>query len=132
ASTEARKLLNGGLRRERERYLLDREHAAVDLDELERLVGAAARAENGDDEREVLETALTLFRGEPFSGIEAVWAEGEARRLRAIAVEIVERIGRLRLAAGEASGALEAAERGIALDLLDERLWRLALEAEGA
>jgi DNA-binding SARP family transcriptional activator len=42
---------------------------------------------------------------------------------------VLERLGRLRLDAGEATAALDAAERGIALDLLNEGLWRLALEA---
>lgn len=41
-----------------------------------------------------------------------------------------QRVGRLRLDTAEAMGALDAAERGIALDLLNEGVWRLALEAE--
>jgi DNA-binding SARP family transcriptional activator len=132
ASAEARKILNGGVRRDHDRYLLDRDSVIVDLDELETLFTQAARADSIDEERRALESALALFRGEPFAGIEAPWAESEARRLRALAVDILERVGRLRLDAGEATGALDAAERGIALDLLNEGLWRLALEAEGA
>jgi DNA-binding SARP family transcriptional activator len=132
ASAEARKVLDGGLRREHGRYGLDRNRVAVDLDELESLLAHAANAESTDQQREGLERALSLFHGEPFAGIETPWAEGEARRLRALAVDILERLGRLRLDAGEATGALDAAERGIALDLLNEGLWRLALEAEGA
>ena len=46
-------------------------------------------------------------------------------------VELLEQVGRARLEAGDARGALEAAERGLAVDLLNEVLWRLALEAEG-
>jgi DNA-binding SARP family transcriptional activator len=132
ASAEARKVLDGGLRREHGRYMLDRGRVAIDLDELEDLLAQAARGDNADQQREALERALSLFRGEPFAGIETAWAEGEARRLRALAVDILERLGRLRLSADEATGALDAAERGIALDLLNEGLWRLALEAEGA
>src|SRR5439155_9105999 len=55
ASTEVRKLLNGGLRREHDRYRLRREHIAVDLDELEHRLAAAARAANADQERGELE-----------------------------------------------------------------------------
>jgi DNA-binding SARP family transcriptional activator len=32
--------------------------------------------------------------------------------------------------AGDVRGALDAAERGLAVDVLNEGLWRLALEAE--
>jgi DNA-binding SARP family transcriptional activator len=132
ASAEARKVLDGGLRREHGRYILDRERIVIDLDELEDTLAQAAKADEADQQREALERALRLFRGEPFAGIETAWAEGEARRLRALAVDILDRLGRLRLEAGEATAALDAAERGIALDLLNESLWRLALEAEGA
>lgn len=131
ASTEARRALNGGLRRERGRYTLDRDRVTVDLDELESLFAEAADSDDGDEARRALERALSLFRGEPFDGIETAWAEGEGRRLRALAVDVLERLARLRLDVGEATSALDAAERGIALDLLNEGLWRLALEAEG-
>jgi two-component SAPR family response regulator len=132
ASAEARKVLDGGLRRERGRYLLDRNRVAIDLDDLESLLAQAVKTGSADRQREALERAVGLFRGEPFAGIETAWAEGEARRLRALAVDILERLGRLRLDSGEATGALDAADRGIALDLLNQGLWRLALEAEGA
>src|SRR5439155_1651198 len=130
ASAEARKVLDGGLRRERGRYLLDRERLIVDVDELGTLLAEAAEAETTDLERAALERALGLFRGEPFADIEGPWADGEARRLRAVAVDVIERLGRLRLEDGDTTAALDAAERGIGLDLLNEGLWRLALEAE--
>jgi Bacterial transcriptional activator domain len=59
-------------------------------------------------------------------------AGGELRRLRAIHVDLLEQVGRGRLAAGEPNAALEAGERGLAIDVLNEGLWRLALEAENA
>ena len=43
-----------------------------------------------------------------------------------------KRVGRARLRRGDARDALEAAERGLIVDELNEALWRLALEAEGA
>ena len=132
ASAEARKALGDALHRDGRRYLLNRSMLDIDLDRLDQLIGEAAQAGNLDDERAALEAALNLFRGEPFTGIETDWAESEARRLRAVAVDILKRIARLRLKAGEHAAALDAAERGIALDALNEGLWRLALEAEGA
>lgn len=130
SASDARRLLGSALRRERERYRLDRRRVRVDLDELERLLAAADRAEDATAERELRERAFALFRGEPLAGADYPWAEGELRRLRACFVELAERLGGLRLAAGDARGALAACERGLAVDALDERLWRLAMEAE--
>jgi DNA-binding SARP family transcriptional activator len=50
----------------------------------------------------------------------------------AIASELVEQVGRNRLGARRTFGrALELAERALAVDGLNEGLWRRALEAEG-
>jgi DNA-binding SARP family transcriptional activator len=131
-TTELRRLLPDGLRRDGERYLLDRNKVEIDLDQLEQLSRSAAMESDACRQRALLEEALALFRGEPFAGIGTDWAEAEARRLRAVFVATFERLGRLRLDAGDAVGALAAAERGITLDDLNEPLWRLALEAEAA
>jgi DNA-binding SARP family transcriptional activator len=132
ASAEARKALGDAVHRDGRRYLLNRATLDIDLDRLDHLIGEAGQAAKADDRRAALEAALNLFRGEPFTGIETDWAESEARRLRAVAVDILKRLARLRLDAAEHAAALDAAERGIALDSLNEDLWRLALEAEGA
>jgi DNA-binding SARP family transcriptional activator len=129
-TSEVRRLLPDGLRRDGERYLLDRKHVQIDLDQLEELARSAANEHDAGCQRELLEQALALFRGEPFSGINTEWADAEARHLRAVAVATLERLGRLRLEGGDAAGALAAAEKGITLDELNEPLWRLALEAE--
>ena len=52
--------------------------------------------------------------------------------MRGTYAELLERVGRARLERGDVRGALDAAERGLAVDGLSEALWRLALEAEGA
>jgi DNA-binding SARP family transcriptional activator len=52
--------------------------------------------------------------------------------LRGTHAELLDLVGRARLNAGEARDALELAERGLAVDVLNEALWRLAFEAEGA
>jgi hypothetical protein len=57
---------------------------------------------------------------------------GRAPKAEAIHIDLLERVGRGRLAAGKARGALDVAERGLAIDGLNEGLWRLALEAESA
>ena len=45
---------------------------------------------------------------------------------------LAERGARIRLVAGDPRGSLDAAERGLALDSLNETFVRIALEAEGA
>jgi hypothetical protein len=54
------------------------------------------------------------------------------RSLSATLLDLLERVGRVRLAHGDARGALQMAEQAIALDQLHEPSWRLALQAEHA
>lgn len=104
----------------------------MDVDELDELLEEARRAGSSERVNELLETALALFRSEPLAGCDYVWLEGELRRLRVNYLELLKRVGRARLESGDARKALEAAERGLAVDVLDEGLWRLALQAEAA
>lgn len=129
AVRDARRLLGSAVAGDRNRYWLERTEIEVDVDELEPLLAAATTAEP-EGARRTLERALALFSGEPLSGSDYAWAEGELRRLRATYVDVLERVGRGRLDAGEARAALDAAERGLGIDGLNEGLWRLALEAE--
>lgn len=132
AVRDARRLLGAAIASERDGYWLDRAELDVDRDELERLLSAARVTENQQVEQRLLEQALELFASEPLAGSDYAWAEGELRRLRATQVELLERVGRIRLASGEPRRALELAERALALDGLNEGLWQLALEAESA
>jgi DNA-binding SARP family transcriptional activator len=131
AASEARRLLGDAFLRDRDTYTLDHQQILIDLDELDRL-RAEADAATAEHKQTLLEGALALFRGQPLAGIDALWADAEARRLCALQVELLERMGRVRLEAGEKIGALEAAERAHALDPSNERPVRLAMEAEAA
>ncbi|MFL5958659.1 MAG: BTAD domain-containing putative transcriptional regulator [Gaiellaceae bacterium] len=131
AVRDARRLLGTAIVGEHESYWLDRAHADVDLDELERLLAAANMAEP-ENAQALMESALRLFHGEPLAGADYAWSEGEVRRVRATFVDVLEQVARHRLEAGEARAALEAAERGLEVDTLNESLWRLAMEAESA
>jgi DNA-binding SARP family transcriptional activator len=131
AVRDARRLLGGAVTSERDHYSLDRAAVDVDVDELERLLAQANRAE-GEQAKELLETSLRLFRVEPLSGSDYAWSQTELPRLRATFVDLLERVGRRRLEARDAMGALDAAERGLEVDVLNESLWRLAMEAESA
>lgn len=81
-------------------------------------------------ERRALERGLGLLRGEPLAGWDHLWADTDAARLRATQAQLLERLGRTRLATDDAHGALEAAEQGLDRDALNESLWRLAMQAE--
>jgi DNA-binding SARP family transcriptional activator len=127
--SDARRTLGDGLTRDRERYRLDRSKIHIDLDELDRLLAATGEAQH---EREALETALALWRGQPLAGSDYPWAEGIVHQLHAALLDLLGRIGAARLQAGDPRGALQAAERAIGLDNLHEPSWRLALQADHA
>jgi DNA-binding SARP family transcriptional activator len=130
AARDARRLLGDGLASERDRYWLDRHQVRVDVDELEALLEQINGGASGREARR-LETAFALFHGEPLAGCDYAWSEGPVRSLRGTYVELIKRVGRARLESGDARGSLQVAERGLAVDALDEDMWRLALEAEG-
>jgi DNA-binding SARP family transcriptional activator len=129
AVSEARKLLDAAFQRDRDMYALDHAHLRIDVDELDGLRDEM-EATPGDEQRVHLERALALFRGEPLAGIDALWAASEQRRLTALRTDLLERAGRLRLGSGDASGALDFAERAAALDASNERPVQLAMEAD--
>lgn len=92
-----------------------------------------SRADATDDparRRDALEAALSLWRGDPLAGADYQWAVGTIRHLQAVHLDLLERVARARLDTGDATAALETAERGIASEELHEGLWRVALQAE--
>jgi DNA-binding SARP family transcriptional activator len=127
--SEARAQLGESIHRASERYLLDRQAVAVDLDQFEELL-ATAHAHRGDDREQLLERALALVRGQPLAGTDYPWAAGDMRRLRATIVDLLEQLGYLRLDEGNATGALAAAEQAIAFDAYNEAAHQLAMRAE--
>lgn len=132
AATEARRLLGDGFQRQRDNtYQLDRHRLSIDLDQLEQFRERAQTA-TGQEQRVLLEHALALYRGAPFAGIDALWADAEARRLQAIQIELLVQTARLRLQAGDATGALAAAEHASLLDRTNERPVQLAMQAQAA
>jgi DNA-binding SARP family transcriptional activator len=131
AASEARKLLGDAFVRERDTYNLDREQLRIDVDELDWLREQAHGAEE-EHEPALLDRALGLFRGEPLAGTDALWADSEQRRLTSLRLNLLERVGRLRLESGDAPGALEAADEAAMLDGSNECIVQLAMEAEAA
>ena len=130
AVSEARKLLGDAFERERDTYALDRERLRIDIDELDRIRREADAAPG--QKRVLLERALALFRAEPLSGIDALWAATDQRRLTALQADLLVRAGRLRLESGDAAGARDSAEAAAALDVSNELPVQLSMEAEAA
>lgn len=130
STSQARKLVGDAFISQRGHYSLDRRKITIDADELEALLAEAKAATTPAAERRVLERGLGLLRGEPLAGWDHIWADTDAARLRTTQAELLERLGRARLATDDAHGALEAAEQGLNRDSLDEALWRLAMQAE--
>jgi DNA-binding SARP family transcriptional activator len=126
STAEARRILGDAFLREDDgRYRLDRDRVWIDTDELSRQLDA-------DDASVSLDRTLALWRGEPLDGADYPWADSHLRQLRGAQIDLLVRAGAARLQARDARGALEAAERGIAIDQLHEPCWRLALQAEAA
>lgn len=129
--SEARSHLGKVIVREGDRYLLDRQIVAVDVDLFDALL-AQADAELGVDHDERLERALTLLRGQPLARTDYPWAVSDVHQLRARIVGLLEDFGHHRLADGNPTGALAAAEHAIALDAYNEAVHQLAMRAESA
>jgi DNA-binding SARP family transcriptional activator len=128
SASEARGQLGEVISRIGERYQLDRQTVAVDLDRFETLVTAADS--DTADRQALLEQALALVRGQPLAGSDYPWATGEVRRLRATIVDRLQELGYLRLDNSDSTGALAAAEQALTLDPLNEGAQRLAMQAE--
>jgi DNA-binding SARP family transcriptional activator len=118
--------------RDNDRYQLDRAQVSVDLDRLEELLSEISSDDHAETSLARLEDALKLFAGEPLAGLEFAWAESEQRRLQAVQLDLRERAGRLLLTTGDAASALAHAERGLSFEPYNEKLSRVAMEAEAA
>ncbi len=107
------------------------EHLVVDLWELQRLTGEAAKG-RGDADRTIaaLAAATVLWRGEPLTDLGAVLdQESEVEAIRLLQCRSLVELGELRLSRGRPTEALVDAERALALDPYAERAHRLALAA---
>lgn len=130
SASEARSRLGEALLHVGDRYVLDRRKVDVDLDRFNALLAEAA-VQSGSDREQLLERARALVRGEPLTDIDASWAAGESRHLRAVVADLFQQLGELRLIR-DSAGALACAEEAIALDPYAESAQRLAMRAEAA
>jgi DNA-binding SARP family transcriptional activator len=133
AATDARNQLGDtAVSRDNDRYQLDRNQISVDLDQLEQLLTELGQNDGAKHQLSKLEQALALFKGEPLTGSDLPWAANEQRHLHAIQLELLERIAQAHLSNGNASRALARAQDGLAHEPYNEKLARLAMQAEAA
>jgi hypothetical protein len=97
----------------------------------------AAAASDASAEAEYLERALALVRGQFLDGRDSsryAWlaADDVEYEVTAAVADAAHRLAALRLAAGEAHAAMEAARGGLRLAFNDELLWRDLLMAAAA
>lgn len=90
----------------------------------------AFRAALGRGDRDALRQAVALYRGDFLEGFNAradgfdEWADRERTRLRELAIEAMERLGRLERDAGRLEAAITLAMRVVALEPLRESAHR--------
>jgi len=129
--SEARRLLgDDAFERDGDRYRLDRARVTTDVDELNTLLRELEGTTSSTQVSAVADRALALWRGTPLAGGVYAWADGHVRQLEGTLAALAERAGRAQLVEGHVREALLVAERGLALDNLNERFVRLALEAD--
>jgi DNA-binding SARP family transcriptional activator/LysM repeat protein len=107
---------------------------STDYELFHELVARAEEAEDPDLAANLLAEALTLVRGEPFTGVGRgySWAAPHAGLIVAQVVDAAEELGEIRLAAGDWRGAEWAARQGLLVFPCDERLYRLLMRAAHA
>lgn len=103
--------------------------AKVDCLEFEALTGAGAKAADPAP----LAEALSLVRGQPFTGCYYWWLEpAVVEAVTALIVRTSETLAQFMLCGNDPAAAVRAARIGIAADPSAEQLWRIMMRAEHA
>ena len=114
-------------------YTLELAADAVDTHRFDRLLAAAADAQDPEQERRLLGTALALWRGAPFTEVDSPWLhQGEAPRLVEQYLTATERRVDLDLATGRQAELIGELRELTQHHRLREPLWaRLITALEG-
>jgi len=104
---------------------------ALDVEEFERLLEEAPKAESRNDETEALEAAVDLYRGDLLAGFYDDWLLHDQDRLHSRFLSALERLTELAQSHGDFEGALVMSRRLAQEDEFDEeshrRVMRLAV-----
>jgi len=95
------------------------------------------QAENTDDATVaagLLAQALSLVRGEPFTGVglDYAWTAPTRTAVQTAVIDVADELGEILLAAGDLRGAERAARAGLTAAPGEERLYRLLMRAAAA
>jgi nucleoid-associated protein YgaU/DNA-binding SARP family transcriptional activator len=114
-------------------YLLS-DRVVTDYGLFNELTSQADEVEDPVAAAELLTAALTLVRGEPFTGVGRgyAWAAPHAGLIVAQVVDAAEELAEIRLAGGDWRGAEWAARQGLRAFPCEERLYRLLMRAAHA
>ena len=98
------------------------------------LVAHADQVEDAEHASELLAEALTLVRGEPFTGVgrSYAWVGPHRGMIVAQVVDAAEELAEVRLATGDWRGAEWAARQGLRAMPCDERMYRLLMRSAHA
>lgn len=110
-------------------YRIDVAPEAVDLHRFDQLLRLARSTTTEADAAAHLQEALGLWRGEPFTGIDAPWFRQEANRLTAVRDTALADLRDLRLQLGEHADLIPELRAALLEQPLDERLARQTMLA---
>ncbi len=91
-----------------------------------------AQGGTADEERELLSSAIALYRGDFCSDCYYSWAEPVREKYRRMFLRASARLAKILAEAGELEVSLSALERAIEIDPLNEELYRRAMSVETA
>ena len=115
-----------------ERYRPAPGEIACDLWELQAALGAAARAEDGDEARQALRGAVEVYRGNLLDRTGDPWVEPVRQDLHRRALDAHLRLAELEEAAGRPDAAVATLERAIELDRYAEEPYRRLMTLQAA
>lgn len=102
------------------------------------LFWATVEAANATDDAtaaaDLLAQALSLVRGEPFTGVglDYAWTAPTRTAVQTAVIDVADELGEILLASGDLRGAERAARAGLAAAPGEERLYRLLMRAAAA
>ncbi len=97
-------------------------------------VEAANSTEDATAAADLLRQALSLVRGEPFTGVglDYAWTAPTRTAVQTAVIDVADELGEVLLASGDLRGAERAARAGLAAAPGEERLYRLLMRAAAA
>jgi len=110
-------------------YWLDAARFTIDVDEFNLAIAKARSATNDEVAAEWYERAATLYLGEYLQNLYYKWVFPEQRRLMQSYLHALQELSAYHLSIRSYKQAIEYLEKAIPLDILNEDLYRLSMQA---